>query len=78
MVQVHRGLRGQPRHVRDETDAYFAAHQTPGTPVKPGLGPRIRRHCLALAEPARFRADPRGAPVAAGGAGATGRVAAGG
>ncbi|MBM7166985.1 nitroreductase family deazaflavin-dependent oxidoreductase [Streptomyces sp. G44] len=57
MLQVHLWLRGQLQHVRDETDAYFAAlaaHQGPGTPPEPGLGLRIRQHCLAFCDALEF------------------------
>ncbi|WP_069884172.1 nitroreductase/quinone reductase family protein [Streptomyces luteocolor] len=57
MVQVHLWLRGQLRHVREETDAYFAAlaaHQGPGTPPAPGLGLQIRQHCLAFCDALEF------------------------
>ncbi|MGA4845246.1 nitroreductase/quinone reductase family protein [Streptomyces sp. G5(2025)] len=57
MLQVHLWLRGQLKHVRDETDAYFialAAHQGPGAPPKPGLGLQIRQHCLAFCDALTF------------------------
>ncbi|WAL99345.1 nitroreductase/quinone reductase family protein [Streptomyces sp. Je 1-369] len=57
MVQVHLWLRGQLRHVRDETDAYFAAlaaHRGPGAPPSPGLGLQIRQHCLAFCDALEF------------------------
>ncbi|MEV0253875.1 nitroreductase/quinone reductase family protein [Streptomyces sp. NPDC050732] len=57
MVQVHRWLRGQLRHVRDETDAYFAglaAHRGPEAPPSPGLGLQIRQHCLAFCDALEF------------------------
>ncbi|MFH8606889.1 nitroreductase/quinone reductase family protein [Streptomyces sp. NPDC018029] len=57
MVQVHRWLRGQLRHVRDETDAYFAAlaaHRGPGAPPSPSLGLQIRQHCLAFCDALEF------------------------
>ncbi|KUL52841.1 nitroreductase/quinone reductase family protein [Streptomyces sp. NRRL S-1521] len=57
MTQVHLWLRGQLRHVRDETDAYFAAlaaHQGPEAPPVPGLGLRIRQHCLAFCDALAF------------------------
>ncbi|MFK4070247.1 nitroreductase/quinone reductase family protein [Streptomyces sp. NPDC029674] len=57
MVQVHLWLRDQLRHVRDETDAYFAAlagHRGPGAPPAPGLGLQIRQHCLAFCDALEF------------------------
>ncbi|AZM56974.1 nitroreductase family deazaflavin-dependent oxidoreductase [Streptomyces sp. WAC 01529] len=57
MVQVHLWLRGQLKHVREETEAYFAAlaaHQGPGTPPAPGLGLQIRQHCLAFCDALEF------------------------
>ncbi|WP_223778349.1 nitroreductase/quinone reductase family protein [Streptomyces sp. 135] len=57
MQQVHLWLRGQLRHVRDETEAHFAAtaaHRGPGAPPEPGLGLRIRQHCLAFCEALEF------------------------
>ncbi|MEU7644509.1 nitroreductase/quinone reductase family protein [Streptomyces huasconensis] len=57
MRQVHLWLRGQLRHVRDETDAYFAAlaaHQGPGAAPEPGLGLQIRQHCLAFCDALEF------------------------
>ncbi|MEU5778128.1 nitroreductase/quinone reductase family protein [Streptomyces venezuelae] len=57
MVQVHLWLRGQLRHVRDETDAYFAAlagHRGPDAPPAPGLGLQIRQHCLAFCDALEF------------------------
>ncbi|MGV9882228.1 nitroreductase/quinone reductase family protein [Streptomyces sp. NPDC003006] len=57
MVQVHLWLRGQLRHVRDETEAHFAAlaaHQGPGAPPAPGLGLQIRQHCLAFCDALEF------------------------
>ncbi|MBW5422396.1 nitroreductase family deazaflavin-dependent oxidoreductase [Streptomyces sp. BG9H] len=57
MVQVHLWLRGQLKHVREETEAYFAAlaaHQGPGVPPAPGLGLRIRQHCLAFCDALAF------------------------
>ncbi|MFF3641222.1 nitroreductase/quinone reductase family protein [Streptomyces sp. NPDC002564] len=57
MIQVHRWLRGQLRHVRAETDAYFAglaAHRGPGAPPQPGLGLQIRQHCLAFCDALEF------------------------
>ncbi|WP_409234607.1 nitroreductase/quinone reductase family protein [Streptomyces sp. PA5.6] len=57
MLQVHLWLRGQLRHVRDETDAYFdalAAHRGPDAPPPPGLGLQIRQHCLAFCDALEF------------------------
>ncbi|MEU7583258.1 nitroreductase/quinone reductase family protein [Streptomyces sp. NPDC041068] len=57
MVQVHLWLRGQLRHVRDETEAHFAAlaaHQGSGVPPAPGLGLQIRQHCLAFCDALEF------------------------
>ncbi|MFE0174641.1 nitroreductase/quinone reductase family protein [Streptomyces sp. NPDC059002] len=57
MLQVHLWLRGQLRHVRAETDAHFAAraaHQGPGEPPAPGIGLRIRQHCLAFCDALEF------------------------
>ncbi|WP_181874292.1 nitroreductase/quinone reductase family protein [Marinitenerispora sediminis] len=57
LVEIHRWLRSQLRHVRAETDAYFAArasHQGPGDPPGPGLGLQIRQHCLAFCESLEF------------------------
>ncbi|MEV0124883.1 nitroreductase/quinone reductase family protein [Streptomyces sp. NPDC050703] len=57
MTQVHLWLRGQLRHVRAETDAYFAAlaaHPGPAAPRTPGLGLQIRQHCLAFCDALAF------------------------
>lgn len=57
MVQVHLWLRGQLRHVHDETEAYFAAldaHQGAHAAPRPGLGLQIRQHCLAFCEALEF------------------------
>ncbi|WP_369215977.1 nitroreductase/quinone reductase family protein, partial [Streptomyces flavofungini] len=57
MTQVHLWLRGQLRHVRDETEAYFAAlaaHRGAGSPPVPGLGLKIRQHCLAFCDALTF------------------------
>ncbi|MFH8405103.1 nitroreductase/quinone reductase family protein [Streptomyces sp. NPDC018019] len=57
LVQVHTWLRAQLRHVRAEAEAHLlarAAHQGPGEPPAPGLGLRIRQHCLAFCQSLEF------------------------
>ncbi|MFC5145795.1 nitroreductase/quinone reductase family protein [Streptomyces aureoversilis] len=57
LLEVHVWLRAQLRHVREETDAHFAAraaHQGPGEPPAPGLGLQIRQHCLAFCQSLEF------------------------
>ncbi|MYY84104.1 MULTISPECIES: nitroreductase/quinone reductase family protein [unclassified Streptomyces] len=60
MLQVHLWLRGQLRHVREETDAYFAAlgehreRRGSDAPPAPGLGLQIRQHCLAFCDALEF------------------------
>ncbi|GGX61201.1 nitroreductase/quinone reductase family protein [Streptomyces hiroshimensis] len=57
LLEVHVRLRSQLQHVRDETDAHFAAraaHQGPGEPPAPGLGLQIRQHCLAFCQSLEF------------------------
>ncbi|WP_405860356.1 nitroreductase/quinone reductase family protein [Streptomyces sp. NBC_00090] len=57
IMEVHRWLRGQLRHVRDEVDAHFAAraaHRGPGEPPAPGLGFQIRQRCLAFCRSLEF------------------------
>lgn len=76
--EVHTWLRAQLRHVRDETEAYFAARERGGTAAPPAVpGLRIRQHCLAFCEslhthhtleeqgalPAILRAHPHLAPA---------------
>ncbi|MFJ3789927.1 nitroreductase/quinone reductase family protein [Kitasatospora sp. NPDC090091] len=49
LVEVHTWLRAQLRHVREETEAYFASGAVAdGRP--PGLGFQVRQHCLAFCE----------------------------
>ncbi|MEV1021242.1 nitroreductase/quinone reductase family protein [Streptomyces sp. NPDC050264] len=50
LLQVHVSLRGRLRHVRDETEAHFAASAAAG----PGLGLQIRQHCLAFCQSLAF------------------------
>jgi deazaflavin-dependent oxidoreductase (nitroreductase family) len=57
--EVHDWLRGQLRHVADETEAYFAAGAPasgPGSGPRPapGLGLQIRQHCLAFCQSLEF------------------------
>ncbi|AXK37045.1 nitroreductase family deazaflavin-dependent oxidoreductase [Streptomyces armeniacus] len=57
LLEVHRWLRAQLRHVRAEADAHFAArdaHQGPGEPPAPGLGLQLRQHCLAFCQTLQF------------------------
>ncbi|RLL67711.1 nitroreductase/quinone reductase family protein [Streptomyces sp. Z26] len=70
LVEVHRWLRAQLRHVRAEADAYFAARAAyeareayagqgtyggPGAePPAPGLGLQLRQHCLAFCQTLQF------------------------
>ncbi|WP_171171939.1 nitroreductase/quinone reductase family protein [Streptomyces sp. I05A-00742] len=57
LLEVHTWLRAQLRHVRQEADAHLAAreaHRGPGEPPAPGLGLRIRQHCLAFCQSLEF------------------------
>ncbi|GII90821.1 nitroreductase/quinone reductase family protein [Sinosporangium siamense] len=53
LLQVHTWLRGQLDHVHEEAAAYVAAraaHQGGAAPPRPGLGLRLRQHCLAFCQ----------------------------
>ncbi|MBT2899758.1 nitroreductase/quinone reductase family protein [Streptomyces sp. McG3] len=57
LVEVHTWLRGQLRHVHDETEAHFAAraaHGDGGAAPAPGLGLQIRQRCLAFCQALEF------------------------
>ncbi|MGW4036119.1 nitroreductase/quinone reductase family protein [Streptomyces sp. NPDC004778] len=57
LVEVHTWLRGQLRHVHEETEAHFAArarHEGDGEPPAPGLGLQIRQRCLAFCQALEF------------------------
>ncbi|MFD4027943.1 nitroreductase/quinone reductase family protein [Streptomyces sp. NPDC058576] len=57
LVEVHTWLRGQLRHVHEETEAHFAAraaHPGTGEPPAPGLGLQIRQRCLAFCQALEF------------------------
>ncbi|WP_432077696.1 nitroreductase/quinone reductase family protein [Streptomyces sp. YPW6] len=58
LVEVHTWLRGQLRHVHDETEAHFAARagrtRGGGEPPSPGLGLQIRQRCLAFCQALEF------------------------
>ncbi|MEV7427792.1 MULTISPECIES: nitroreductase/quinone reductase family protein [unclassified Streptomyces] len=57
LLETHTWLRAQLRYVRSEADAHLAAraaHQGPGEPPAPGLGMRIRQHCLAFCDALTF------------------------
>ncbi|MCF3106695.1 nitroreductase family deazaflavin-dependent oxidoreductase [Streptomyces roseoverticillatus] len=53
IMEVHTWLRAQLKHVRDEVDAHFAAAADGERPT-PGLGLRIRQHCLAFYQSLEF------------------------
>ncbi|MFD4005445.1 nitroreductase/quinone reductase family protein [Streptomyces rubiginosohelvolus] len=57
LVEVHTWLRGELRHVHEETEAHFAAragHEGDGEPPAPGLGLQIRQRCLAFCQALEF------------------------
>lgn len=63
LVEVHTWLRGQLRHVHDETEAHFAAraaHPGGGEAPAPGLGLQIRQRCLAFCQALEFHHTAEG------------------
>ncbi|MFH9394950.1 nitroreductase/quinone reductase family protein [Streptomyces sp. NPDC017556] len=63
LVEVHTWLRGQLRHVHDETEAHFAAraaHPGGGEAPAPGLGLQIRQRCLAFCHALEFHHTAEG------------------
>jgi deazaflavin-dependent oxidoreductase (nitroreductase family) len=57
LLEIHVWLRSQLRHIRSETDAYFAAHSVngdSGEARQPSLGLQIRQHCLAFCQALEF------------------------
>ena len=53
LLRIHGWLREQLGQVRVQAEEYFAAraaHTGPGAPPPPGLGLRIRQHCLAFCQ----------------------------
>ncbi|MFF5566700.1 nitroreductase/quinone reductase family protein [Streptomyces sp. NPDC012623] len=57
LLETHTWLRAQLRYVRSEAEAHLAvraAHQGPGEPPAPGIGMRIRQHCLAFCDALTF------------------------
>ncbi|MEU4176621.1 nitroreductase/quinone reductase family protein [Streptomyces sp. NPDC026589] len=63
LVEVHTWLRGQLRHVHNETEAHFAAraaHPGGGEAPAPGLGLQIRQRCLAFCQALEFHHTAEG------------------